>query len=66
MDAPFLSNDWINYVLTNYSMLIDYIKWVAGTPIGVYVIGKLIAIMNINTPDNKVMSLIKNTIGKKV
>jgi len=46
-----LSNDWINYFLTHYSILIGAIPYI------VYKALKIIAILNPNVPTDKIKDL---------
>ena len=60
----FLSDEWIRWFTTEYSILIGWVKWLIGTPLGAYVVMKALAIMNRNVPSNKILDLVQNTIGK--
>ncbi len=56
--SDFLSNDWINVMLSKYSMAIAAIPTVIG------LILKAVAMLNPNVPTDKVRDLL--TWGKKV
>ena len=60
----FLSDEWFKWVQSNYSMLISYVQWILGTPIGAYVAMKILAIANRNVPSNKIVDLLQNSFGK--
>jgi hypothetical protein len=53
-----LSNNWFNWLVSNYSILIGLI------PVSVIFILKLIAIFHPGIPSDKIVDLIQNTMSK--
>lgn len=60
----FLSNDWINWFSTNYSQLIDFVKWCLGTPLAAWLIAKVAAIINKDIRSDNPVDFIRNKWGK--
>lgn len=60
----FLTDQWITQFASTHTIIIAWVKWLIGTPLGAYAAAKIVAIMNKNTPSNTILELLSNTIGR--